>query len=125
MVLPSAESLEMVYTTIITRFPIIPKVIVYDNACNLSEYCLNRNPNLFKDSVFLVDAFHYKSHTNCSHSYDSANSLCMAGLSSGLHEQKNRYLAKNKINCIFMGVITFMYYFKGLLALMNYKELNQ
>ena len=42
--LQSAESLEIVYQTILTRFKIIPKVICYDNACNLAEYCYNRAP---------------------------------------------------------------------------------
>jgi hypothetical protein len=42
--LQSAESLEVVYNTILTRFPEIPRIICYDNACNLAEYCYNRAP---------------------------------------------------------------------------------
>ena len=42
--LKSSESLEIVYTTILTRFPKVPRVICYDNACNLAEYCYNRAP---------------------------------------------------------------------------------
>lgn len=42
--LKSAESLEIVYTTILTRFLKVPRVICYDNACNLAEYCYNRAP---------------------------------------------------------------------------------
>lgn len=41
----------------------VPKVIIYDNACNLHEYALNRNPRMFKDSQFLVDRFHWDNHT--------------------------------------------------------------
>jgi hypothetical protein len=39
-----------------------PKIIVYDNACNLHSYCLNRNPTCFKETKFLVDRFHWKNH---------------------------------------------------------------
>lgn len=48
--LQSAESLEIVYTTLLARFPVLPKIICYDNACNLAEYCYNRAPRY----VFLV-----------------------------------------------------------------------
>ena len=37
--------------------------IVYDNACGLHAYCLNRDPNFFKNTRFLVDRFHYSNHT--------------------------------------------------------------
>ncbi len=52
--LQSAESLEIVYTTLLARFPVLPKIICYDNACNLAEYCYNRAPRY----VFLVSLFH-------------------------------------------------------------------
>ncbi len=41
-----------------------PKVIIYDNACALHNYCLNRDPEFFKDTTFLVDRFHWKNHTS-------------------------------------------------------------
>jgi hypothetical protein len=44
VLLQSAESLEIVYTTLLTRFPVLPKIVCYDNACNLAEYCYNRAP---------------------------------------------------------------------------------
>jgi hypothetical protein len=42
--LQSAESLEVIYSAILSRFRIIPKIICYDNACNLADYCYNRAP---------------------------------------------------------------------------------
>jgi hypothetical protein len=97
LLLESAESCEYVYSTLVTRFKRIPKTIIYDNACNLSEYCLNRAPELFIDTKFLVDAFHYSGHTNCSHSFNSALHQSMFRISSVVHEQKNALLAKSKI----------------------------
>ena len=58
--LQSAESLEVVYQTILTRFPIIYKVICYDNACNLAEYCYNRAPRLFQFRVTYILGFSQK-----------------------------------------------------------------
>ena len=40
-----------------------PRVIIYDNACNLHSYCLNREPKFFQNSQFLVDRFHWPNHT--------------------------------------------------------------
>ena len=42
---------------------IAPKVIIYDNACNLHNYCLNRDPLFFMDTWFLVDRLHWSNHT--------------------------------------------------------------
>ena len=39
-----------------------PDIIVYDNACNLHNYALNRDPVFFKDSTFVVDRFHWPNH---------------------------------------------------------------
>ena len=35
---------------------------VYDNSCNLHEYCLNRDSGFFKHTKFLVDRFHWFNH---------------------------------------------------------------
>lgn len=43
--------------------PTAPSVIIYDNACNLHQYILNREPVHFKSSWLLVDRFHWPNHT--------------------------------------------------------------
>ena len=40
-----------------------PRLIVYDNSCNLHSYCLNQDPVFFKNSQFLVDQLHWQDHT--------------------------------------------------------------
>ncbi len=97
VLLESAESCEYVYSTLVTRFQRMPAVIIYDNACNLSEYCLNRAPSLFAGTKFLVDAFHMSGHINCAHSFNSGLHKSLRGISSVVHEQKNALLAKSKI----------------------------
>jgi hypothetical protein len=70
-IMQSAESCKTVFQILATRFPKQPRVIIYDNGCNLSEYVLNRAPVLFKDTYILSDGFHWKNHTNCSVAYNS------------------------------------------------------
>ncbi len=40
-----------------------PSTVIYDNACNLHNYVLNRAPYFFKDTWFLIDRFHWRNHT--------------------------------------------------------------
>lgn len=40
-----------------------PSTVIYDNACNLHNYALNRAPLFFKDTWFLIDRFHWRNHT--------------------------------------------------------------
>lgn len=47
-----------------------PKVIVYDFACALMDYCLNRCPNYFKHTLFVVDRFHWGNHVACARSFN-------------------------------------------------------
>ena len=42
---------------------IAPAMVIYDNACNLLSYCLNREPDFFRTTWFLVDRFHWHNHT--------------------------------------------------------------
>lgn len=42
---------------------VAPKLVIYDNACSLHAYCLNRDPIFFMDTVFRVDGLHFKNHT--------------------------------------------------------------
>jgi len=46
------------FTIIRTRFAKCPDVVIYDKACNLHAYCLNRDPVFFKNCKFFVDRMH-------------------------------------------------------------------
>ena len=58
-----------------------PRIIVYDNACNLHSYSLNRDPVFFKNSQFLVDWLHWHDHTGAKHSL-----YCLSGHHDGLNK---------------------------------------
>jgi hypothetical protein len=48
-----------------------PKRVVYDNACNLLAYILNRDPAWARDLRVFIDALHFKGHTGCATSLDA------------------------------------------------------
>ena len=61
-----------------------------DNACNLLDYFLSREPIVASKLRFRVDAFHHKGHKRCS-SYMAHGSDPVSGfLNSSVNEIKNR-----------------------------------
>ena len=71
-------------------------VFVYDNGCNHAHYCLNREPMFFRDTQQLIDAMHYRGHTNCPTSFNIASvskERRKPLLNSQLAEQQNAKLA--------------------------------
>ena len=79
-----------------------PKLIVYDNACNLHRYCLNRVGTFFQNTnlKFIVDPFHMGNHVTCSRGYrlDSLPardvSACVNAIRTPAAEFANRHLRK-------------------------------
>jgi hypothetical protein len=71
-----------------------PSVVVYDFACALQDYCLNRCPAFFQDTTFLVDKFHWSGHKNCSPSYNIALYGCLRHVNSVTAEQNNAALKR-------------------------------
>ena len=51
-VLKECESPRHPFQIFKTRFPKPPKIVVYDNACGLHQYCLNREPIFFQKTSF-------------------------------------------------------------------------
>ena len=39
-----------------------PQVAIYDNGCNLHNYCLNREPLFFQRTWFMIDRLHSPNH---------------------------------------------------------------
>ena len=50
------------YSERIYNFTLAPDLVIYDNGCNLHNYCLNREPVFFKQTWFVVDRFHWPNH---------------------------------------------------------------
>lgn len=96
VVLDTAESPRAIMNTIITRFP-NTELVMYDNACHLHEYGLNRFPNAIKNMQFCIDTLHWNNHTSCSEAYNCNLYRHQIGnTSSVLCEQRNSVLARLK-----------------------------
>ncbi len=68
-----------------------PTDFFYDFACQMSEYCLNREPGFFKWVRFWHDLFHSILH-KCGFCFKSSRVCGMEGLNTEICEQFNSYL---------------------------------
>jgi hypothetical protein len=101
------ESPGTAFTILLTRFARAPKLIIYDNACNLHTYCLNREPLFFKETRFLVDRFHWPNHTGCSAAYELSSYPQFSNINSQTVEQANAAIQRIKSSLSYMNQINF------------------
>ena len=95
-IMPNAEGRNEAFSFLYKYFAVAPKVVVYDFSCALQDYCLNRQPDHFIDTLFLVDKFHWFGQTACSRTYNLTQYPAYAGLNSQIAEQFNSALARIK-----------------------------
>lgn len=125
IVLEQAESLKIVTETILTRFVIIPQIIVYDNSCNLESYALARYPKSFMNTKFLVDKFHFRSHSECANTYDSGRySGILSSINTSMLEQKNSRIACIKKTAPYLNVRSFSDKLAYMIRKLNEKAMN-
>ena len=85
-----------------SRFTVAPKLIIYDNACKLHQYCWNREPGFFDHTQFAVDRFHWHGHIGylAIYSLDKYSSIAeMRVINSQVNEQANAWLQHIKHTC--------------------------
>ena len=104
-----------------SRFKSAPKLIIYDNACKLHQYCLNREPAFFSHTQFSVDRFHWKGHVGCSSGYNLAiyKSALTNTINSQVNEQANAGLQHIKSQVAYMSHANFMHTVSLFLAIKN------
>ena len=90
-VMLSCESPRHPFSIFRHRFHVAPRVIIYDNACKLHQYCLNREPHFFSSTLFVVDRFHWRGHVGCSAGYclDTYKQMALKEINSQVNEQAN------------------------------------
>eukprot|EP00112_Aurelia_sp_Birch-Aquarium-sp1_P017171 Seg3960.3 transcript_id=Seg3960.3/GoldUCD/mRNA.D3Y31 product="hypothetical protein" protein_id=Seg3960.3/GoldUCD/D3Y31 len=113
------ESPDVPFTVLFTRFIIGPDVVIYDNACNLHDYCLNRSPQFFMETKFLVDRLHWRNHTGCSGGYNMATYPDYKHINSQINEQMNSCLKRIKPSLSYMRHDHFVDHTKLFLAYRN------
>jgi L-lysine 2,3-aminomutase len=69
-IMSRSEGPKTFFEFICHRFSKAPKMIVYDNCCNLHRYCLRREPNFFSQTWFLIDRLHQRGHIACHEGYN-------------------------------------------------------
>ncbi|KAL3865224.1 hypothetical protein ACJMK2_006839 [Sinanodonta woodiana] len=101
------ESPNLPFTILRIRFMISPKLVIYDNACNLHNYCLNRDSVFFHETWFLVDRFHWCNHKGYHVGYNVSHYLQYGQLNSQVAEQCNSTLKRLKTMLSYMNVDNF------------------
>ena len=83
------------FSSLFKYLPKAPTDIFYDFACQLHEYCLNREPQYFLNTRFWHDLFHGITH-KCGKCFKSSRICGMVGINSEICEQFNSYLQCGK-----------------------------
>jgi len=104
--IPEAEGRDDVFSALFTRWPEAPDVVIYDFACALAPYCMLRESKFFKNTKFLIDAFHAAGHTKCSKACFLTNytgyDLDVNGLNSSAAECGNAGLLRIRKSMSYM-----------------------
>jgi hypothetical protein len=122
------ESVAHVFNIFFMRMQKAPKMIIYDRACQLAVYCLKRAPNYFANTIFRIDALHFKTHIDCSDGYDvetyqqddmvSSNDNATF-IDKQICEQNNAVLKNIRVQCAFMTQDRFLIYTRLLIYYFN------
>ncbi|XP_070549105.1 uncharacterized protein [Ptychodera flava] len=123
-VMQQHESPALPFRIIKQRFHTAPRIIIYDNCCKLHQYCLNREPAFFKNTMFLVDRLHWCNHTGCSSGYNmntyKTNSE-IKNLNSQICEQTNAAVSRIKSQLAYMLPDNFIFHAALFFAISNKK----
>jgi len=118
-IMDHSESPNVPFTILRTKFESIPQLVVYDNACRLHTYALRRDPQLFRDTKFLIDRFHWPNHTNCPAVYCLNSYPDLSSLNSQVTEQTNSSLSRIRTQLAYMTLDNFIIHARLYLFLRN------
>jgi hypothetical protein len=113
----------------VTKFKQSPPLeVFYDNACQLSEYALNREPDMWKEVRVSHDIFHSFTHV-CGDVFKSTRVQGLEGVNTEICEQFNaflqciKYTASKMIQSHFMMYVQFMVYLWNKEKTLTYKDM--
>ena len=110
--------LSMSYVFRVNCCSIPPKDVFYDFSCQLSEYCLNREPELFKNTRFWHDLFHAIGH-KCGICFKSGRVGGLEGINTEICEQVNAFLQCIKYTAAHLSQEHFTFFLQFFLYLLN------
>ena len=113
-----AEGPKDVFSSLLKFKEEMPEEVFYDNACHLHEYCLNREPDLFKNTRFWYDLFHSIVHL-CGINFKSTRVQGLDGINTEICEQVNSYLQSIKYTGAHLSQEHFVFFLQFFLYLLN------
>ncbi|KAK9915762.1 hypothetical protein WJX75_003857 [Coccomyxa subellipsoidea] len=128
------ESPKTAFDLLYTRFNTAPKMVIYDNACNLHRYVLRRAPRFFSRAAFRIDRLHIFNHVGCSSGYNLekypqdmavVGGLTLRKLNSQACEQSNSILERIRTQVAYMGHENAFTYCKYFLSQHNVQAIER
>lgn len=125
-----AEGRNDVFSPLLLYWEKAPQTVIYDFACQLAPYSMVREPEFFKDTLFVIDKMHATGHTACSSASFLTNYVKtrpeLGNVNSSAAECCNSGLSKIKKSISYMGERrAFVYAFVFLNVWNRMRELNR
>ena len=117
-IIDGAEGRKDPFSALVKYCKDMPQEIYYDFACQLSEYCYNREPQLFQNTRFWHDLFHSILH-KCGSNFKSTRVTGLGGVNSEICEQVNSYLQCIKYTGAHLSQEHFVFFLQFFLMLFN------
>jgi len=120
-IVPHAEGRKDPFHSIFCFMPEAPQVFIYDFACSLEEYCMNREPRFFARTRFFHDVFHGVAH-KCSSSFKVRRLQDTRSINSSIAEQFNSFLKNIRRSCTNMSQSRFIFLVQVAIAEWNARK---
>ena len=101
-----------------------PKEVFYDFACGMSEYCLNREPNYFRETRFFHDIFHSFPHV-CGPNFRSVRLSSLDGVNTEICEQWNSFLQCIKYTASHLSQSHMVFFMQFMIFLQNKRKTHR
>ncbi len=123
-IMPGAEGRKDPYASLVSYREKAPKRLYYDFACQLSEYCMNRESGFFLDTEFFHDVFHGFSH-KCTVCFKSSRLVGFEKVDTEICEQFNSFIQFLKYGVRQMSQVHFVFHLQYFIHKWNMqKRLN-
>lgn len=118
VILKECESISAAISAVLTHFPVPPRRVWYDNACNTFDCAMTRIPWYLRYCMFVVDRFHFSGH-NCSNIFNGSRHQQLDGDRSVAAEIINAIIDKGASHISYLDGRNVVPFMKVLFAQLN------
>ena len=123
-VIKKGEGRNDMFSALYCHWPSAPRVVCYDNACQLMHYATIREPVYFKNTTFVIDRLHQKNHYACSEAFGlrpfmEGGAKEFFQFNDSAAETGNALLKRIRTSCLYMGKTRFMLFVRLFLEVQN------